>query len=167
MAESFVLNVVEKYFSEKLLIFPKMLLFLHRNNKTTFIMKKDLITEARRYVANAEKTLNENGCYNQELKQYEDEKYVRAAGHYLWHAVLMALDAVFHVRADRRTRVDVNDYYEALRKRDKKLLALVNSSYNVMHLSMDYDGNSRKKVCDDGIALANDIIDRCASLVAS
>ena len=49
----------------------------------------------------------------------------------------------------------------------EKLLALVNSSYNVMHLSMDYDGNSRKKVCDDGIALANDIIDRCATFVAS
>lgn len=130
-------------------------------------MKKDLIEEAKRYVANAEKTLRENGRYNQELKQYEDEKYVRAAGHYLWHAVLMALDAVFHVRADRRTRVDVNDYYEAVRKRDRKLLALVNSSYNVMHLSMDYDGNTRKNVCDDGFVLANDIINRCATLQAT
>lgn len=130
-------------------------------------MKKDLIMEAKRYVANAEKTLRENGCYNQELKQYEDDKYVRAAGHYLWHAVLMALDAVFHVRADRRTRVDVNDYYEAVRKRDKKLLALVNNSYNVMHLSMDYDGNTRKNVCDDGIVLANEIINRCAAIQAT
>ena len=130
-------------------------------------MKKDLIEEAKRYVANAEKTLRENGRYNQELKQYEDEKYVRAAGHYLWHAVLMALDAVFHVRADRRTRVDVNDYYEAVRKRDRKLLALVNSSYNVMHLSMVYDGNTRKNVCDDGFVLANDIINRCATLQAT
>lgn len=130
-------------------------------------MKKDLIQEARRYVANAEKTLNENGCYNKELKQYEDEKYVRAAGHYLWHAVLLALDAVFDVRADRRTRVDIRDYFEAVRKRDKKLLALVNNSYNTMHLSMDYDGNSRKKVCDDGISLANDIINRCASFLTA
>ena len=129
-------------------------------------MKKDLIKEARRYVENAEKTLKENGRYNKELKQYEDDKYVRAAGHYLWHSVLLALDAVFHVRADRRTRVDVNDYYEAVSKRDKKLLALVNSSYNVMHLSMDYDGTSRKSVCDAGFELANDIIDRCAAMLA-
>ena len=106
-------------------------------------MKKDLIKEARRYVDNAETVLKENGRYNKELKQYEDDKYVRAAGHYLWHSVLLALDAVFHVRADRRTRVDVNDYYDAVGKRDKKLLALVNSGYNTMHLSMDYDGNSR------------------------
>jgi hypothetical protein len=45
-------------------------------------------------------------------------------------------------------------------------LALVNSSYNVMHLSMDYDGNSRKAVCDDGFRLANDIIDRCEKMLA-
>ena len=129
-------------------------------------MKKDLIKEARRYVDNAEKTLRENGRYNKELNLYEDDKYVRAAGHYLGHSVLLALDAVFQVRADRRTRVDVNDYYEAVRKRDKKLLALVNNSYNVMHLSMDYDGTSRKSVCDDGFHLANEIIDRCAVLVS-
>lgn len=131
-------------------------------------MKKEkLIEESRRYVDNAEKTLRENGRYNSELKQYEDDKYVRAAGHYLWHSVLLALDAVFEVRKDRRTRVDINDYYDAVRKRDKKLLALVNNSYNTMHLSMDYDGNSRKSICDDGFALANDIIDRCEKLMAS
>ena len=129
-------------------------------------MKKDLIKEARRYVDNAEKTLMENGRYNQELNLYEDDKYVRAAGHYLWHAVLMALDAVFHVRKDRRTRVDVNDYYAAISKRDKKLLALVNSSYKVMHLSMDYDGASEKNVCNAGFRLANDIINRCAMMVS-
>ena len=131
-------------------------------------MKKEkLIEESRRYVDNAEKTLRENGRYNSELKQYEDDKYVRAAGHYLWHSVLLALDAVFEVRKDRRTRIDINDYYDAVRKRDKKLLALVNNSYNTMHLSMDYDGNSRKKVCDAGFELANDIIDRCEKLLAS
>ena len=129
-------------------------------------MKHDLIKEARRYVDNAEQTLRENARYNSELKQYEDDKYVRAAGHCLWHSVLLALDAVFDVRKDRRTRVDINDYYEAIRKRDKKLLALVTSSYNTMHLSMDYDGNSRKKVCDAGFELANDIIDRCAVLAS-
>ena len=129
-------------------------------------MKKDLIKEARRYVDNAEKTLRENGRYNKELKLYEDDKYVRVAGHYLWHSVLLALDAVFQVRKDRRTRVDVNDYYAAVSKRDKKLLALVNSSYNVMHLSMDYDGTSEKNVCNAGFRLANDIINRCALMIS-
>ena len=35
-----------------------------------------------------------------------------------------------------------------------------------MHLYMGYDGVQRKAVCDDGISLANDIIDRCALMLA-
>ena len=51
-------------------------------------------------------------------------------------------------------------------RRYVELLALVNSSYNTMHLSMDYDGNPSKNVCSEGIRLANDIIDRCAKMLA-
>ena len=84
--------------------------------------QKDPIAEARRYVENARKTLSENGELDIETKLYQDEKYVRAAGNYLWLGVLMALDAVFKVRKDRRTRVDINAYLEAVGKRDRKLL---------------------------------------------
>lgn len=127
--------------------------------------KKDPIEEARRYVDNARETLNDKGEFNAELNRYDDEKYVRAAGNYLWLGVLMALDAVFHVRSDRRTRVDIKDYREAVGKRDKKLLALVNDGYDVMHLYMNYDGVQSKGVSDEGFRLANNIIDRCASMV--
>lgn len=127
--------------------------------------KKDPIEESRRYVDNARKTLKENGELDTELNIYQDEKYVRAAGNYLWLGVLMALDAVFHVRQDRRTRVDIKDYLAAVGKRDKKLLALVNTGYDVMHLSMNYDGIQSKGVSDEGIRLANNIIDRCEAMV--
>ena len=100
-----------------------------------------------------------------ELNRYDDEKYVRAAGNYLWLGVLMALDAVFNVREDRRTRVDIKDYREAVGRRDKKLPALVNDGYDVMHLYMNYDGNQSKGVSDEGFRLANNIIDRCAAMV--
>lgn len=123
------------------------------------------IDEARRYVENAKKTLNENGELDVELNRYEDEKYVRSAGNYLWLGVLMALDAVFHVRKDRRTRVDIKDYREAVGRRDRKLLALLNDGYEVMHLYMNYDGNQSKDVCDGGFRLANNIIDRCEAMV--
>ena len=126
--------------------------------------RKDPIEEARRYVENAKETLQEKGELDTELKMYRDEKYVRAAGNYLWLGVLMALDAVFKVRKDRRTRVDIKDYRDAVSKRDKKLLALVNMGYDTMHLSMTYDGNQSKGVSDDGFRLANAIIDRCAAL---
>jgi hypothetical protein len=127
--------------------------------------RKNPIDEARRYVENARKTLKENGELDVELNRYEDDKYVRAAGNYLWLGVLMALDAVFHVREDRRTRVDIKDYREAIGRRDKKLLALVNDGYDVMHLYMNYDGNQSKGVSDDGFRIANNIIDRCAAMV--
>ena len=127
--------------------------------------KKNPIEETRRYVDNARKTLRENGELDTELNIYQDEKYVRAAGNYLWLGVLMALDAVFHVRQDRRTRVDIKDYLAAVGKRDKKLLALVNTGYDVMHLSMNYDGIQSKGVSDEGFRLANNIIDRCEAMV--
>ncbi len=128
--------------------------------------RKDPIAEARRYVENARETLNEKGEFNVETRRYEDEKYVRAAGNYLWLGVLMALDAVFHVRADRRTRVDINNYLEAVGKRDRKLLAYVNDGYDIMHLSMNYDGIQSKEVSDAGFRLANTIIDRCEMMLS-
>ena len=127
--------------------------------------KKNPIEEARRYVDNARETLREKGEFNAELNRYDDEKYVRAAGNYLWLGVLMALDSVFNVREDRRTRVDIKDYREAVGRRDKKLLALVNDGYDVMHLYMNYDGIQSKGVSDEGFRLANSIIDRCAAMV--
>ena len=129
--------------------------------------KKNPIEEARRYVDNANETLVENGEYDASLHRYNDRKYVRAAGHYLWHAVLLMLDAVFHVRKDRRTRVDIDAYRDAVRKRDLKLLTLVNDSYEILHLQMGYDGVQRKDTCDDGFRLANEIIDRCAVMLSA
>lgn len=128
--------------------------------------KKDPIAEARRYVENAKKTLLENGELNVETRRYEDDKYVRAAGSYLWLGVLMALDAVFQVRKDRRKRVDIEQYREAVGKRDRKLLDYVNDGYEVMHLSMMYDGVQAKEISDGGFRLANAIIDRCEMMVS-
>ena len=127
--------------------------------------RKDPIAEARRYVENAKETLREKGELDVETRLYQDDKYVRAAGNYLWLGVLQALDAVFHVREDRRTRVDINAYLEAVGKRDRKLLAYVNDGYDIMHLSMNYDGIKSKEVSDSGFRLANSIINRCETMM--
>ena len=127
--------------------------------------KKDSVEEARRYVANAKKLLVENGELDTETRLYGDRKYVRMAGDTLWKGVLYLLDAVFHVRSDRRTRVHIEDYQEAIGKRDGKLAKLVCNGYDTMHLYMGYDGALNKKICDEGFRLANDIIDRCARLI--
>ena len=127
--------------------------------------RKNPVEEARRYVDNAKKLLVENGELDVETRLYGDKKYVRMAGDTLWKGVLLILDAVFHVRKDRRTRVHIEDYVEAVNKRDGKLSKLVNTGYDTMHLYMGYDGIQDKNTCDSGFRIANDIIDRCAKLL--
>lgn len=128
--------------------------------------KKNPVEEARRYVDNAKTILVEHGELDTETRLYGDRKYVKMAGDTLWKGVLLILDAVFHVRKDRRTRVHIEDYLEAIRKRDGKLAKLVYTGYETLHLYMGYDGTQRKATCDDGIHLANEIIDRCAVMLA-
>lgn len=122
------------------------------------------IEESRRYVRNARKTLRENGKLDVEQNRYQDEKYVKAAGNYLWGGVLIALDAVFHVKKSEHDRVDIKDYRAAVGNRDKKLLGLVNNGYEIIHLLMGYDGTLSKTLCDDGFRFANDIINRCEAM---
>ena len=98
------------------------------------------------------------------MKSYTDSKYIRTAGDILWKGCLLALDAVLHVRKGKG-RPSIDRYKEAVAKRDKKLLNFVNIGYNLLHLTMGYDGTKSKKVCDEGFEYANAIIDRCAMLL--
>ncbi len=124
---------------------------------------KNPIEEARRYVANAEEIIKK-AEYDPELKSYTDGKYIKTAGDVLWKGCLIALDALLHVRKGKG-RPSIEKYREAAGKRDRKLLNSVNIGYDTMHLSMGYDGNKDKRVCDAGFANARDIIDRCARLM--
>lgn len=127
--------------------------------------KKNPVEEARRYVDNAKNLLIENGELDIDTRLYGDSKYVRMAGDTLWKGVLLLLDAIFHVRKDRRTRVHIEDYQEAIGRRDGKLAKLVHVGYETMHLYMGYDGTQEKATCDAGFRLANEIIDRCARMI--
>jgi hypothetical protein len=126
--------------------------------------KENPIEEAQRYVDNAKQTLKDNGELDIATRLYGDRKYVRSAGHFLWNAVLIALDAVFHVKTSHR-RPDIKDYKDAVSTRDRKLLALVNNGYDTMHIAMSYDGNQSKAVCDEGFRLANEIIKICSKMM--
>ena len=121
--------------------------------------KKDPIEEARRYVANAQEVIKKAN-YDPELKSYTDGKYIKTAGDILWKGCLIAIDAVFHVRKGKG-RPSIDKYKEVVGKRDRKLLQHVVNGYNIMHLSMGYDGIKDKKVCDTGFEYANNIIERC------
>ena len=127
--------------------------------------KENPIEEAQRYVDNAKITLKDNGELDTTSRLYGDRKYVRSAGHFLWSAVLIVLDAVFHVKTSRRRHPDIKDYKEAVASRDRKLLALVNVGYDTMHIVMNYDGNQSKAVCDEGFRLTDEIIKICAKML--
>lgn len=120
------------------------------------------IEEARRYVANAQEVI-QKANYDSDLKFYTDGKYVKMAGNTLWNGCLIALDAVLAVR-NGKGRPSIEKYKEAAGKRDRKLLAAIVAGYNTMHLSMGYDGNVDRKVCNAGFDNANAIIDYCAKL---
>ena len=127
--------------------------------------KENPVEEARRYVENAKAILVEHGELDVETKCYNDRKYVRMAGNTLWNGILLILDAIFHVKSNKTPHPDINDYKMAVNKRDKKLLQFINAGYETIHISMGYDGAIRKGVCDEGFLLANDIIDRCATMI--
>ena len=124
--------------------------------------RKNPIEEARRYVENAKNTIV-NANYDPETKTYTDKKYVKTAGNILWNGCLVALDAVLKVR-EGKGRPSIEKYQDAARKRDLKLLAVILAGYNVMHLTMGYDGTLSKKACDAGFEHADAIINRCAMM---
>ncbi|MBQ3732766.1 MAG: DUF5618 family protein [Bacteroidales bacterium] len=124
--------------------------------------KKNPIEEARRYVANAEEVIRKAN-YDPELKIYTDSKYVKMAGDTLWKGCLIALDAALDIRKEKG-RLSIEKYKEAAGKRDRKLLTAIVDGYNIMHLTMGYDGTRVKKVCNSGFEYATNIIDRCAKL---
>ena len=128
---------------------------------------KDPVGEARRYVQNAKDLLLEKADLNVETQLYRDKKYVRMAGNTLWNGVLLILDAVFKVNDNKVIRIHFSDYQQAVAQRDRKLLDYVTTGYDVMHLSMGYDGNLNKMTCQEGVRIANEIIDRCATMLAS
>ena len=136
----------------------------HSNHPESYT---DPVEEARRYVRNAKDILNEKGRLDVETQLYGDRKYVKMAGNTLWNGVLLILDAVFHVKKTPRSRPHIEDYQKAVGARDRKLLDLVTSGYETMHIYMGYDGNPVKVTCQDGIRIASDIIDRCAAMLPS
>ena len=124
----------------------------------------DPVTEARRYVENAKKLLQEHGKLDLENRFYGDRKYVRMAGNTLWNGMLLILKEAFQIKKSKG-RLSIEEIRGIINKRDGKMMTLVNCAYDIMHLAMGYDGILNKNTCDDGFRLANDIIERCGKMM--
>lgn len=114
----------------------------------------NITDEANRYIENAQKILSEKA--NKEDGYYQDKKYVKMAGHTAYVGVLYALDGFLGVK--KKSRKNVDFYKSELAKLDKKLLNYFDSAYEILHLSMGYDGNSNATVAKEGLSEAKKII---------
>ena len=114
---------------------------------------KDII-EAKRYLSNAREILREKG--QKENGLYKDRKYVKMAGHTAYTGVLVALDGILGNKKKGRKSVDW--YKEELSSRDKRILSTFLAAYDILHLSMSYDGVLSANVSKEGLDLAEQII---------
>lgn len=126
-------------------------------------VKTNPIEEARRYTDNAQEILSEKA--GKEGRYYSDPKYVRMAGNTAWNGVLIALEAIFNIKAakGKGVRPDYKDYQAAITRTDKKLLTAYNVGYETLHKHMGYDGTLSYETCAGAIKTANEIIDWCES----
>lgn len=113
------------------------------------------VEEARRYISNAKDILKEKA--KKEDGYYQDKKYIRMAGNTAYNGVLEALDALIIEKL--KGRKSVSWYKEKLSKMDKKVLNAFISAYDILHLSMGYDGIPSAKIANTGLEYAEQIID--------
>jgi hypothetical protein len=123
----------------------------------------DTIQEAKRYVENARELLREKA--RKEDGYYQDTKYVKMAGHTAYAGVLVALDGLLGKKG--KGRKDVDWYKQHLTKVDKRMLNAFVSAYDILHLSMSYDGNPLASVAIAGLQEAETIINWVESRTAN
>ncbi|MDQ6478898.1 DUF5618 family protein [Dyadobacter sp. LHD-138] len=115
----------------------------------------DSISEARRHLANAKEILRDKA--RKEDDRYQDKKYIKMAGHTAYTGVLLALDALFGNKK-KNARKSVEWYQLELSRIDKKITGSFADVYEILHLSMGYDGVQNAKVIIIGLQEAENII---------
>ncbi|MFN0050394.1 MAG: DUF5618 family protein [Cytophagales bacterium] len=115
---------------------------------------KNQLSEAQRYIDNAKEILSTKA--NKEDGYYEDKKYVKLAGHAAYSGVLVALDSVMVSKEKGRKSVDW--YKSELAKLDKKILNYFDTTYQIFHLVMGYDGHGQAKMALQGFEVADKIL---------
>jgi hypothetical protein len=88
---------------------------------------------------------------------------VRTACGIAWNAVLIALDAYLElkgVKLKKGKRKSIEYYILHIAKTDRKLLAELNSAYEILHLDGYYEGRQDARVIARGFELAYIIIKR-------
>ncbi len=112
-------------------------------------------SEAMRYIDNAKDILSQKA--QKEDGYYQDKKYVKMAGHTAYSGVLVALDDLLEPKKKGRKSVDW--YKSELAKLDKKVTSSFTNAYDILHLSLGYDGATNAKLAQLGFEEAEKIIE--------
>ncbi|MCE7043059.1 DUF5618 family protein [Dyadobacter sp. CY312] len=115
----------------------------------------EAISEARRHIDNAKGFLSNNAKKQDGL--YQDKKYVKIAGHTAYTGILLALDELLGEKK-QKTRKSAEWYQKELSVIDKKITSDFATAYEVLHLSMSYDGTRSAKIAKLGMETAEKII---------
>lgn len=110
--------------------------------------------EAMRYIDNAKDLLSQKA--GKEDGYYQDKKYVKMAGHTAYSGILVALDELLGTKKKGRKSVDW--YKTELTKLDKKVTSAFTNAYDILHLSLGYDGATNVKLAKLGFEEAESII---------
>ena len=124
-------------------------------------LKEKYYGEAIRYMDNAKESL---GKAQKEGKFYNDPKYVRAACGTAYSGLLIALDCFLMLKGfekpSKKQRKSIDYYLMNITKLDKKMLAYVNSAYQILHLYGYYDGTNNVAVIKEGFNNAYTLIEK-------
>jgi len=125
-------------------------------------LKEKYYSEATRYMDNAREYLKNA---QKEGNLYQDTKYVRTACGTAYCGVLTALDGYcilkgLHTSNSKKERKSIEYYQKNLAKQDKKMLANLNVTYKILHLSGYYDGIESVDVIKTGFNFASAIIEK-------
>jgi hypothetical protein len=119
--------------------------------------------EAIRYMDNAVGDLSKA---KKQWNRYTDKKYVRRACGTAYSGILIALDAWLTLKGidvstrSKRQRKSIDFYTSNLAQLDKKLLSLLSSAYELLHLYGYYDGTTDVRLITAGFSDAYQIIDK-------
>ena len=124
-------------------------------------VKEKYYGEAMRYMDNAKECLSKA---KKDGKFYNDSKYVKMACGTAYSGMLVALDGFLTLKGEEKpkgkSRKSIEHYQSTITKIDKKMLAYINSAYQILHLSGYYDGTNNAVVVKEGFDVAHKIIDK-------
>jgi hypothetical protein len=124
-------------------------------------IKTRYYNEANRYMDNAKEYLKNA---QKDGKYYHDVKYVQTACGTAYNGLLIALDCFLMLNGAKkpkaRERKSIEYYQKNVGSQNRKMLDMLNSAYEILHLWGYYDGITNVSVVKEGFEDAYAIIEK-------